>query len=220
MDLKLLWLCGCLVLALFRHLPGGENLAGSLDDAIRNSGLPALIASLSNASQEIDGKLGDISSSLDELKASASGKNPRKRRRSGKYDANGPCIMAIWESGVRELRGTLNTRVTHEAVFALKRAELAAFGVMDLRTFKRILHAMQNRKYNARKAELERCQDAAKNRPWTGTSAPKTPACEKGCNAAPVAKLAETVVRAAKNAELRSSPRGGRRSSSAMASAG
>ncbi|MCR5750325.1 MAG: hypothetical protein K6G91_00030 [Kiritimatiellae bacterium] len=38
--------------------------------------------------------------------------------------------------------------------------------------------------------------------------------------AAPVAKLAETVVRAAKIAELRSSPRGGRRSSSAMASAG
>ncbi len=207
-------------MALFRRLPGGENLAGSLDDAIRNSGLPALIASLSNASQEIDGKLGDISSSLDELKASASGKNPRKGRRSGKYDANGPCVMAIWESGVRELRGTLNTRVTHEAVFALKRAELAAFGVMDLRTFKRILHAMQNRKYNARKAELERCQDAAKKRPATETAAPKTPACGKDCGAAPVAKLAETVVRAAKNAELRSSPRGGRRSSSAMASAG
>ena len=220
MDLKLLWLCVCLVLALFRHLPGGENLVGSLDDAIRNSGLPALIASLSNASQEIDGKLGAISSTLEELKARADGESPKKRRRSGKYDANGPCVMAIWESGVRELRGTLNTRVTHEAVFALKRAELAAFGVMDLRTFKRILHAMQNRKYNARKAELERCQDAAKKRPATETAAAKAPSGERDCGAAPVAKLAETVVRAAKNAELRSSPRGGRRSSSAMASAG
>lgn len=219
-DLKLLGLCGCLILALLRHLPEGEKLAGRLDDAVCGGGLPALVESLANASQGIDGKLGAISSTLEELKARADGESPKKRRRSGKYDAIGPCVVSVWASGQAALRGSLNTRVTYKAVFELKKSELAAIGVTSLSAFKRIIHAMQNRRYNAKKAELERRQDAAKNRPWAGTSAPKTPACGKDCSAAPSAKIAETGVCSAKHAELRSCSHGGQQSASALASAG
>ena len=53
------------------------------------------------------------------------------------------------------IKNSLNTRMTHSAVFNYNRKELAAHGVADVSEFTRIIRAHQAREQRVRDKELE-----------------------------------------------------------------
>ncbi len=91
---------------------------------------------------------------------------PCGRRRSGKHDAEGPVCLAVWEGDKNNatLRGSLNTRVTYESVFARHKSELSKAGVATVAQFRRAIHAMQNRAHVRAKNALFARQDEARQK--------------------------------------------------------
>ena len=89
---------------------------------------------------------------------------PCGRRLSGKHDAEGPVCLAVWEGDKNNatLRGSLNTRVTYESVFARHKSELSKAGVVTVAQFRRAIHAMQNRAHVRAKNALFARQDEAR----------------------------------------------------------
>lgn len=99
-------------------------------------------------------RLLECKSGIDELRSGVaamgrglSGVGKRGRRR-GKYDAVSEMCLAVWERDCTDLnlRNSLNTRVTYEAVFERRKRELAAMKIDSVEKFRRVIHAAQSKR--------------------------------------------------------------------------
>ena len=95
-----------------------------------------------------------VGAKVDKLKFS-------KKRKSKYSDAARDACLAYWNAEQKnvEVRHSLNTRVTYEAVFKRHLEELAAFGITTVVQLQKILHAAQSRECEKRKRKLDAQRD-------------------------------------------------------------
>jgi len=90
---------------------------------------------------------------------------PRRRRRS-KYDdkTRSVCLNCWYEARqIAAVRAHLNTRTTYKAAFEYFKRILVGMGVKTVAAFKRIIHAVQSRKCEDRRKELEARRECERN---------------------------------------------------------
>ena len=154
-----------------------EETAALADEERRraNAEIKAIAAGVKRSIAKIDA-VGEQVAALD---AKVTRGKSGGRRRRGKHNAKGPVCVAIWEGDKNNatLRGSLNTRVTYESVFARHRLELENVGVNSVAQFRRAIHAMQSLDHIRAKNALFAKQVAARRREKSAAKpSGKTPA--------------------------------------------
>ena len=116
--------------------------------------------------KRIDDGKSEIIEHVDAVAVKVDRIKPVGRRRSKYSDAAREACLRYWNEARDnvEVRNSLNTRVTHEAVFTYCASKLAPYGVTTVEQFKRMLHAAQSREYEERRKKLDEQRDGRKKR--------------------------------------------------------
>ena len=116
--------------------------------------------------KRIDDGKSEIIEHVDTVAVKVDRIKPVGRRRSKYSDAAREACLRYWNEARDnvEVRNSLNTRVTHEAVFTYCASKLAPYGVTTVEQFKRMLHAAQSREYEERRKKLDEQRDGRKKR--------------------------------------------------------
>ena len=116
--------------------------------------------------KHIDDGKSEIIEHVDAVAVKVDRIKPVGRRRSKYSDAAREACLRYWNEARDnvEVRNSLNTRVTHEAVFTYCASKLAPYGVTTVEQFKRMLHAAQSREYEERRKKLDEQRDGRKKR--------------------------------------------------------
>ena len=137
-----------------RILDEVKTLAKHIDD-----GKSELAKHIDDGKSEIIEHVDAVAVKVDRIKLAG-------RRRSKYSDAAREACLRYWNEARDnvEVRNSLNTRVTHEAVFTYCASKLAPYGVTTVEQFKRMLHAAQSREYEERRKKLDEQRDGRKTR--------------------------------------------------------
>ena len=155
---------GRLLMRVGAMLDGREDPYAAMDPVAKRKATvdtKKIIAEVKTIAKKIDEGKAEIVEHVDAVGAKVDKLKFSKKRKSKYSDAARDACLAYWNAEQKnvEVRHSLNTRVTYEAVFKRHLEELAAFGITTVVQLQKIVHAAQSRECEARKRKLDAQRD-------------------------------------------------------------
>ena len=123
-----------------------------------------IIAEVKTIAKKIDEGKAEIVEHVDAVAVKVDRLKIRRKRRSRHSVDQHEICLACWNAaqGNEKVRGSINTRITHETVFRFFSRRLAEHGITSAKQFHRILHAAQSRACEERKRKLDAQRDGTR----------------------------------------------------------